>query len=122
MSDLIDYGEPWGHKTDPDTGDNILVDRNGNHIGIIYEAAVWHRIKAESEALAGCPEPKAFVEGAREIVHIVDGGIIEKISNTMKSKGPKAEEYKLGSKAVVDGLRMSFIKGSFQWLKEKDKS
>ncbi len=56
-----DYGEPWGHKTDPETGDNILVDRNGNEIGCIYESSVWHRIKAESQALAGCPDPEAFV-------------------------------------------------------------
>jgi len=67
MSGLIDHGEPWGHKTDPETGDNILVDSKGNEIGLIYEASVWHRIKAESEALAGCPDPKAFVEAVKEI-------------------------------------------------------
>jgi hypothetical protein len=63
-----DHAEPWDHKTDPETGDNILVDRHGNEIGCIYEASVWHRIRAESRALAGCPDPEGFMKAVREIL------------------------------------------------------
>ncbi len=106
MNEARDEGEPWAGKTDLVTGDNIIVDRHGNEIACIYEWSVWKRIQAESRALAGCPDPEAFVAAAKAL-------IVKSLEMDEQLFGEFGGEKYVEDKAISDP--------ALAWLRKKNK-